>query len=84
MLMTFEAFKQALVLLRGTENVRFQETGKHGWTSVEDILDGKPSGRPGPHWCDASPIPRTQKLLGTYDFISGRATFFVDVNPVHA
>jgi glucose/arabinose dehydrogenase len=75
--MTFEEFKSTLTARFG--RVAFDERGKHGWTSVEDILDRKPGGTPGPHWCDAAPIPRTQRLLGTYDFNSAVATFFIDL-----
>lgn len=74
--MTFEQFKARLVAQRGERGVSFRETGKHGWTTIEDILDRKPGGHPGPHWCDAAPIPAGYYLLGKYDFNSGEATFF--------
>ena len=63
--MTFEEWKTR-ILLRGPTT--FTETGKHGWTTIDDILDKKPGGRPGPHWCDASPLPRSQRMYGTYYF----------------
>lgn len=75
-LMTFDQFKADLERKHGAGQVRFEEFGRHGWTSVESILDGKPVSQPGPHWCDASPRPRTGRLLASYDFVSGTAKFF--------
>ncbi len=72
--MTFEEFKASLTRRFG--RVLFDEHGKHGWTGVDDILDRKPGGNPGPHWCDAAPCPRGDRLLGKYDFNAGTATFF--------
>lgn len=71
---TFEEFKSTLDQRFG--RVRYDEHGQNGWTSVDDILEKKPGGRPGPHWCDAAPIPSTGTLVGTYDFNTGEATFF--------
>ncbi len=73
--MTADEFKAILIEQTGGK-VRFDEVGKHGWTSVEDILDKAPGRRPGPHWIDAAPVPRTQRLLGKYDCVTGTATFF--------
>jgi hypothetical protein len=73
--MTFEEFKASLNS-RFEGKVIFNEVGKHGWTSVEDILDKKPGGNPGPHWCDAAPIPRNGRLLGNYNFNTGIAEFY--------
>ncbi len=83
--MSFDAFKDRLHRKVGGHetwhdqriSISFREVGKHGWTSVEDILDKKPGGQSGPHWCDAAPIPCGQWLLGKYDFNAGVATFFV-------
>lgn len=72
--MTFEEFKSRLFTKFG--KVHFREEGKYGWTSVEDILDKHPGGRSGPHWCDASPIPATQWLLGSYNFNTETAEFY--------
>jgi hypothetical protein len=72
--MCFEEFKATLIMKHG--RVVFNEVGKYGWTSIEDILDRRPNGNSGPHWCDASPVPRTQRLLGKYDFNMEIATFF--------
>lgn len=76
---SFEEFKSRLTEKFGVRGVLFDEHGKHGWTSVENILDGKPGGNPGPHWCDAAPNPRQQNLLGNYNFNTGIATFFVEI-----
>ncbi len=73
-MMSFEEFKATLIAKHG--KVIFDEVGKNGWTSIEDILDKKPGGTPGSHWCDASSVPRGQYLLGKYDFNTEIATFF--------
>ncbi len=73
----FSEFKDRLKDLLGPRGVCFRETGKHGWTTVDDILDRKPGGRPGSHWCDAAYVPMRQKLAGHYDFNSGIATFYI-------
>lgn len=73
--MTFEEFKAAIASRFG-KNVIYDERGKHGWTGVESILDGKPVSNPGPHWCDAAPIPRNGRLLGNYNFNTGIAEFY--------
>jgi hypothetical protein len=73
--MSFEQFKDVLTNKYG--RVNFRECGKHGWTSVEDILDRKPGGNPGPHWCDAAnPKPNSTHLFGRYNFNTSIATFF--------
>lgn len=72
--MTFEEFKARCE--KDGNRVIYDEHGKHGWTSVEDILDRKPGGRPGPHWCDASHSPRSRYLIGTYSFNTQEAKFF--------
>ncbi len=77
--MKFEEFKAALTAKFGEDKVRFAETGKHGWTSLDQMPDRLTHGNPGPHWCDASPVPRTQRLLGKYDFVRGVGEFFVEV-----
>lgn len=77
---SFEEFKALLVAKHGEKGVRFREVGQHGWSSIESADSGPGikmvHGQPGPHWCGASPIPPTQKLLGSYDFITGTANFF--------
>ncbi len=74
--MTFEQFQETLETKFGKGKVSFREQGKHGWSTPEDILNKQPGGRPGPHWCDAAPIPSTQWLLGTYNFNTSEAKFF--------
>ena len=75
--MTFEEFKANCIFQVGERHVRFSEHGKHGWSSVDDILDGDFTGKPGSHWCDARRVnPSSQWLIGTYDFNSGVASFF--------
>lgn len=76
--MTADEFRATLTQKTGGK-VRFVEVGKNGWTTVEDALGGRPGGRPGPHWIDAAPIPRTQRLLARYDCLTGEATFFCDL-----
>jgi hypothetical protein len=74
--MTFEQFKADLERKHGAGRVLFTEHGKDGWTDLEGIVEGKPESKPGPRWCDAAPWPRTGRLLGTYDFNGGTATFY--------
>lgn len=78
-LMTFEEFEAKLVAKFGEKGVRFREHGKHGWTSLDQLPEKLSFGNPGPHWCDASPIPATQRLLGTYNFNTKTAMFFVEL-----
>ena len=76
--MTYEQFQARCKELNGFKRVAFDERGKHGWTKL-DVDDRGPvliPGQPGPHWADAAPWPREQKLIGTYDFNAGEATFF--------
>jgi hypothetical protein len=73
--MTFDEFKSTLIARFGEREVFFREVGKHGWTSVNDVLNKDPGGRVGPHWCDAEPH-EGQRLLGHYDFNTQTATFF--------
>ena len=80
MKMTFDEFKQKLLDKFGAGKVRFREVGANGWTSVDDVLAGRKGGNDGPHWCDACPIPATGRMLGTYDFNSEMAEFFVEVS----
>jgi hypothetical protein len=75
--MTFDQFKSRLTAKFG--RVMFDEHGQNGWSSVADILERKPGGTPGPHWCDAAALPRTGRLLGTYNFNVGTGTFYVEV-----
>jgi len=74
---TFEEFKNRLVELHG-EKILYRESGKHGWTSIEPAGNSIKlvPGNPGPHWCDASPIPSKGYLLGKYNFNSNTATYF--------
>lgn len=72
--LTFEEFKARCLALSGAP-VLLREVGKHGWTDVDAALDGSVNGLPGPHWCDAK-APRSQRLIGTYDFNAGVARFF--------
>ena len=72
----FDEFK-ARLRARLDGAVSFREEGKHGWTSVEDIMERRPGGRPGPHWCDASFVPSTRWLAGSYNFNTGFAKFFI-------
>ena len=58
-------------------NVFFREEGKHGWTSVENILNESFKSDAGPHWIDAC-VPKSQYLLGYYNFNSGEAKFFLN------
>lgn len=58
--------------------IGYREVGKYGWTSVEDILDRKAGGNPGPHYTDAYPMPSGSYcyLRGTYDHNTNIATFY--------
>lgn len=71
---SFEEFKNVLNQRFG--RVLYNEIGKNGWTSLDSVLAGNPTSKPGPHWCEASAIPRTQRLLARYDFNTLTATFF--------
>lgn len=76
---TFEQFKATLIDKFGEKNIHFREQGQHGWSRIEISNSEQLTmshGNPGPHWCDASPIPATQKLLGTYNFNSKTGKFF--------
>jgi hypothetical protein len=80
--MNIEDFKSKLITKFGKDNVRFDEFGKYGWTSIEP--DDKigirlQPGNSGPHWIDASPVPRTQYLLATLNVNTGEARFFVPI-----
>jgi len=74
--MTFEELKTELIAKFGEKNLRFNEQGKNGWTSVDDILAKKHGGKPGPRWCDIGHNPRTQWLIANYDFNTQIATFY--------
>lgn len=73
---SFDEFKARLIAKHGASRLTFREAGKFGWTSVEDILDRKPGGQTGPHWCDVSFVPGRRLLAGSYNFNTGVATFF--------
>jgi hypothetical protein len=73
---SFEQFKSELIAKHGEKSVRFDEHGKHGWTSLEMIPEKLVHGTPGPHWCDASTVPRSTYLLGSYNFVTNTAQFF--------
>jgi hypothetical protein len=74
--MSFEEFKDILINRFGKGAVLFTETGKYGWTSLEQMPDKLVHGNPGPHYCEASSIPRGYYLLGIYNFKTETAEFF--------
>ena len=76
--MPFDAFKAILIGDFGEKGVTFRQVGQHGWTSLTDILDRKPGGNPGPHWCDVSYVPARQMLAASYDFNTDTATFYYE------
>lgn len=75
----------------GDRNVRFRETGKHGWSKL-GVNDKGPTlthDDEGPHWEDASAtanhpagVNASRWLLGKYDHKKGTGTFFHNVKHV--
>lgn len=79
--MSYDEFQERCIKLNAGRRVIFDEHGKHGWSRL-DVDDNGPTLVPeddGPHWCDAAPCPREQRLIGHFDFKTGLATFYRDM-----
>ena len=78
--MTFDTFKDEINLRFG--RAYFRHIGEHGWSHIANGSEGiqMDHGQPGPHWCDAIPVPSTGKVLGSYNFNTSIATFYQEAS----